>query len=294
MDLAVLNIFRTVVREGGVTRAAAKLHRVQSNVTTRVRQLEEELGVKLFVREGRRMQVSPAGTILLDYADRLLALADEARAAVRDRTPRGVLRLGAMESTAAIRLPAPLSAFHQAYGEVSIELKTGNPQQLAEMLLAGALDAALIAEPVPDAPFEKLPVYEEELVLVAALDHPAITDAGEGAPRTLLAFEVGCPHRKRLEDWYASFGEMPDRIIEMGSYHAMLGCVVAGMGISLLPRAVLEAFPARDKLSVHDLPIGQDKSETVLIWRKGNQSPNISALVEVLERAGEKGETDGA
>jgi len=162
------------------------------------------------------------------------------------------------------------------------------------MLLAGELDAALIAEPVPDAPFEKLPVYEEELVLVAALDHPAITDAGEGAPRTLLAFEVGCPHRKRLEDWYASFGEMPDRIIEMGSYHAMLGCVVAGMGISLLPRAVLDAFPARDKLSVHDLPIGQDKSETVLIWRKGNQSPNISALVEVLERAGKKGESDGA
>lgn len=284
MDLAVLNIFRTVVREGGITKAAAKLHRVQSNVTTRVRQLEDELGVQLFVREGRRLQVSPAGTVLLDYADRLLALADEAREAVRDGTPRGILRLGAMESTAAIRLPAPLSAFHKAYRNVSIELKTGNPQQLAGLLLSGDLDAALVAEPVADAPFEKVAVYEEELVLVAALDHPSITDAGKGAPRTLLAFETGCPHRKRLEDWYASFGEMPDRVIEMGSYHAMLGCVVAGMGISLLPRAVLEAFPARDKLSVHDLPRGQDKAETVLIWPKGRQSPNISALVEILNK----------
>lgn len=75
MDLASLEIFRTVVREGGVTRAAAQLHRVQSNVTTRIRQLEASLGVPLFVREGKRMVLTPAGQTLLTYADDLLRLA---------------------------------------------------------------------------------------------------------------------------------------------------------------------------------------------------------------------------
>ena len=72
MDLADLHIFRSVVQAGGVTRAAERLNRVQSNVTTRVRQLEAELGVELFIREGKRLHLSPAGQLLLDYADRLL------------------------------------------------------------------------------------------------------------------------------------------------------------------------------------------------------------------------------
>ena len=105
MDLSDLRIFTAVVREGGVTRAAEKLNRVQSNVTTRIRQLEEDLDVALFIREGKRLHLAPAGQVLLGYADRLLALADEARSSIRDPRPRGLFRLGAMESTAAVRLP---------------------------------------------------------------------------------------------------------------------------------------------------------------------------------------------
>lgn len=107
-------IFSAVVRHGGVTRAAEQLHRVQSNVTTRVRQLEDELNVRLFIREGKRLHLAPAGRVLLDFADRLLALADEARVAVQDSRPRGVFRLGAMESTAAVRLPGPARRIQSA------------------------------------------------------------------------------------------------------------------------------------------------------------------------------------
>src|SRR2546421_12858097 len=111
MDLADLQIFRSVVQEGGVTRAAEKLNRVQSNVTTRVRQLEADLGVQLFIREGKRLHITSEGKLLLDYAERLLALASDAREAVRDAKPRGLLRLGAMESTAAVRLPGPMNEY---------------------------------------------------------------------------------------------------------------------------------------------------------------------------------------
>src|SRR6186997_3156293 len=150
MDLSDLKIFSAVVREGSVTRAAQRLYRVQSNVTTRVRQLEEDLGVHLFIREGKRLHLAPAGQVLLDYSERLLSLADEARLAVQDSKPRGIFRLGAMESTAAVRLPAALSEYHRRYPDVVLELKTGNPPKLSALILAGELDAALVTEPVAD------------------------------------------------------------------------------------------------------------------------------------------------
>jgi DNA-binding transcriptional LysR family regulator len=282
MDLGDLNIFRAVVQTGGITRAAEKLHRVQSNVTTRVRQLEQDLGVDLFIREGKRMHLSPAGKLLLDYADRLIGLADEAREAVHDAKPRGLFRFGSMESTAAIRLPGPLNEYHNRYPEVTLELQTGNTQQLLAKLLHGELDAALVGEPFADAPFEKVKVYDEELALVAAARHPPIRSPRDLQPQTILAFEPGCSYRLRLEQWFAHAGEMPERIIEMTSWHAILGCTAAGMGVSVLPKMVLATFPDRKLLSIHPLPANLSIAPTVLAWRKGTYSPKVNALVEVL------------
>jgi DNA-binding transcriptional LysR family regulator len=282
MDLGDLHIFRSVVQAGGITRAAEKLNRVQSNVTTRVHQLEADLGVQLFIREGKKLHLSPEGKLLLDYADRLLDLAQEAREAVHDAKPRGLLRLGTMESTAAMRLPVPMNEYLGRYPDVTLELRTGNTQVLATALLAGELDAALVTDPVADAPFEKVPIYDEELVIVAAANHPPIRSPRDAKPQTVLAFEHGCSLRQRLEDWFAHHGEMPDRIVEITSYHAMLGCAVAGMGISLLPRNVLTTFPDARLLSLHSLPPGLDRAPTVLIWRKGTHSPKVRALMEVL------------
>jgi len=284
MDLSDLRIFTAVVREGGVTRAAERLHRVQSNVTTRIRQLEEDLDVTLFIREGKRLHLAPAGQLLLGYADRLLALADEARASVRDPRPRGLFRIGAMESTAAVRLPKALNEYSRLHPEVTLELRTGNPDVLGTAILAGELDAALVAEPIAAVPFDKVFAFEEEPVIVSAAGHPPVGKKG-GFPKAIIAFEHGCPHRKRLENWYAKHGEMPERTIELGSYHAMLGCVVAGMGIALLPRSVLTTFPESKRLTVHRLPAGENRSETVLIWRKGADSPNIAALRQILSQS---------
>jgi DNA-binding transcriptional LysR family regulator len=285
MDLSDLRIFSAVVREGGVTRAAERLHRVQSNITTRIRQLEEDLGVALFIRKRKRLHLAPAGQVLLEYADRLLTLADEARGAVQDAKPRGTFRLGAMESTAAVRLPGPLSEYHRRHPAVVLELRTGNPQVLASAILAGELDAALVAEPIADAPFDKALAFEEELVIVAAANHPPIGKKGS-LPRTIIVFEHGCPHRKRLEDWYASRREIPERTIELASYHAMLGCVVAGMGIALLPMSVLATFPERRRLSIHRLARAENHAQTVLIWRKGAGSANVKVLEEILRSSG--------
>jgi len=282
MELSDLHVFRTVVHAGGVTRAADRLHRVQSNVTARVKKLEEELGVALFIREGKRLQLSSAGKTLLEYADRLIALADEARDALHDARPRGVLRLGSMESTAAARLPAPLSTYHERYPEVAVELHIGAPRELTAQVLAGALDAALVADPVSDPRLDSVAVFEEALVLVTEAGHPPIGTPRDVQKRTLLAFHPGCPHRKRLEDWFARYGVPAERVVEMASYHAILGCALAGMGVALMPRSVLDTYTERARLMVNPLTGKFGASRTYLVWRKEAPQARVAALAELL------------
>ena len=285
MELSDLHIFRTVVRAGGINRAAEQLHRVQSSVTVRVRKLEESLGVELFVREGKRLQLSPAGKTLLGYADRLLDLAEEARGALHGSEPRGKLKLGTMESTAAARLPGPLTEFHQRYPQVTVELSTSDPQTLMTRVLAGELDAALVAEPVVDGRLATLVAFEEQLVIVADAEHPPIATAGDITRPTLLAFHPGCPYRKRLEDWFAGNGVLPERVVEMSSFHALLGCTVAGMGVALMPRSVLDTYTEQARLSIHPLTGAFKTAKVLLVWRRDTPQAKVSALAQVLAPA---------
>ena len=158
-----------------------------------------------------------------------------------------------MESTAAVRLPQPLNRLHRTHADLAVELRTGNPQQLTALVLSGELDAALVAEPVTDSRLESRPVFDEELVLVSPASHPPIGSPRDVSPRTLLAFEPGCPHRQRAEKWFARAQVTPERIVELGSYHAILGCAVAGMGVAVMPKSVLDAYAERSQLGVHGL-----------------------------------------
>ena len=282
MELSDLHVFRTVVEAGGITRAAEKLNRVQSNVTTRIQQLEEQLGVALFIREGKRLHLSPAGKVMLDYAERLLDLAREARESVHDVKPRGLLRFAAPESTTSVRLPTPLSEYCRRYPEVTLELRCRNGEQVAREILAGEVDAGIAFEPVPEAQFDKVPIYSEELVLIAAAGHPPIRSARDARSQTILVFDHGCPFRKRLEQWFALTGDTPERKVEITSYHAMLGCAVVGMGISLVPRMVFDTFPEMNRLSVHSVPPELSRVQTAILWRKGARSPKLDALVELI------------
>ncbi len=290
MDLAALEIFRAVAAEGSVTRAAERLGRVQSNVTTRVQQLEEQLGVPLFLREGRRMLLTPAGELLRGYADRLLALAEEARQAVHPTHPSGRLRLGAMESTAAARLPQPLARLHAQWPEVELELTTGASAPLAEQVLAHTLDAALVAWPLqglaPDAPLERTTVYQESLLLALPADHPPVHSPADLQLHTLAAFGTGCTYRHLGETWMqqALGGAQttgtgkPPKVLELASYHAILACVAAGRCAGVVPQAVWDLM--RDPPALRLVPL--QHCDTVLVRRRGYQSPALDALLDTL------------
>ncbi len=282
MELSDLRVLRAVVHEGGVTRAAKRLGRVQSAVTSRIQQLEDRLETTLFVRQGRKMVLTPAGRILMEYAERLLALAEEAEDALHSDKPTGVLRIGSMESTAAVRLPGPLATFSERFPSVILEMQTGNPVMLLDALMQGEIDAAFVAEPVPEKRFDQMTAFTETPVLVTSDTHAPI-GGKNGCPRTVLVFEHGCPHRKLLEQWFAQQEDVPERTIQMGSYHAMLGCVLAGMGAALVPHSVIDTFPSARRLRVTYLPEGSNTLRTMLAWPKGKLSPNVAALKSAVK-----------
>jgi DNA-binding transcriptional LysR family regulator len=290
MDLVALQIFKTVVEAGGITKAAARLHRVQSNITTRVKQLEERLGARLFHRHKRRLVLSPEGRTLLEYADRLLRLSSEAEAALRNGAPRGMLRIGALESTAATRLPPVLSRYHLAYPEVRLELVTGTSGALVSKVLSGDIEAAFVAEPFTAQGLESALAFTEELVLIAPRGYAEIRSAKDAAHLPVLAFAAGCSYRRRLEAWLAGAGISPERVMEYGSYHAIVACVAAGSGIAVVPQSVIDALRPQKQVRIYPLPKEIAVAKTQLAWRQGHRSIALDALRADLLRASSSGE----
>jgi DNA-binding transcriptional LysR family regulator len=281
IDLDSLEIFRAVVAEGGVVRAATRLNRVQSNVTTRIRQLEERLGVALFHRQGRKLLLTGDGQRLLGYAERLLRLADEAVETLQGGEPRGRFRLGSLESTAGSRLPPVLARFHSLYPEVTVDLSTGPSGLLVERVRRFEIDAALVSEPFQAPDLQSQPVFSEELVLVAP-QGATMTAATALARQTVIAFQRGCSYRHRLEEWLAGLSVQPQRVLEFASYQAMVACVAAGTGVTIVPRCVLAGLPGLAQVSVHPLPPTIAANRTHLIWQ-APLSPAIGGILALLE-----------
>jgi DNA-binding transcriptional LysR family regulator len=281
IDLESLKIFRTVVDEGGIVRAANKLNRVQSNVTTRIRQLEEHVGKRLFRREGRSIRLSAEGHTLLVYADRLLRLADEAVSEMRTGRPKGVFKLGSLESTAGSRLAPILSRYHSLYPDVVVELTTGTTGALVTRLMNFELEAALVSEPFTAPGLEARPVFEERLVLVTSKAIRKVSGPADIGRSTLIAFSQGCSYRKRIEEWLGSANVMPERILEFASYQAMIACVAAGTGFAVVPKSVLEALRATRSIRQHALPKRFALSRTYIVW-SGDPSPSLHGLMSIL------------
>ena len=277
MNFADLQVFKSVVDEGGVIKAASKLHRVPSAVTTRIKQLEASIGVKLFHRDRQRLHLSPACELLRDYAERLIQLSDEARDVVSGSTPRGVLKLGALESTTASRLPPILAGYHTRYPEVRLELVTGTNDALLGQLAERKLDAAFIAEPSAERQFDHIPVFSERLTVISSPDHRPIKRARDVEGDTLIAFPEGCAYRRVLQRWLGRDSLAPFRVLDLASYHAIVTCVTAGAGIALVPESVLDSMP-HAAVYRHPIPKAQSLITTPLVWRRGEISPSVLAL----------------
>ncbi|MBU8568474.1 LysR family transcriptional regulator [Virgibacillus pantothenticus] len=268
MDIKELVIFKTLAHEGNITKAAEQLNYVQSNVTGRVKKLESELQTVLFYRHPRGVSLTSKGKLLLSYTDKILNLMEETKKAIQDsETPHGPLSIGANETTASVRLPAVLVSYNENYPEVELSLNIGETEELISDVLDYKLDGAFVVGPVKHPDIIQTPIMKEELVVITDNLQAPFTFLTDLKKRTLLT-RPHCIHRKRLEQWLHDEGIFPLKIMEFGTLEAIIGCVKAGLGVSITTKSLVSHHKMDDQLCYHEIPEKYSTVKTVFIRRK--------------------------
>ena len=285
MDLQTLRYFYTIAQEKSFLRAAHKLGYAQSNLSVRIQQLEKEMGTKLFTRDRAGTSLTEKGMVLFQYAEKLLALADEAQRAVKDSSVvRDTLKIGSMESSAVSFLPRILSEFHSAHPGVKVSVSTGNSKLLTQRVLAHELDGAFIAGASEHPGLSSVLVKRETLVL---LSNSSLKEAGihQLLTQPLIVFPYGCSYRQILESWLASENIVPNQIVELSSLGSIIASISAGLGIGLLPEMAVQAFTAAGTLALHEVPEEYRAVEIKFIRRKSQWNDvALNSVVEIIGR----------
>jgi LysR family transcriptional regulator, cell division regulator len=269
MDAGDLRIFEAVARLGGMNRAAAELNTVQSNVTARIRLLETQLGTRLFHRTSRGVKLTEPGQRLLSYAVKIAHLLKEARLAVEDDgQPKGVLTIGSLETTVALRLSPILADYARAFPEVELGLRTGTTCELVEDVLAHRVEGAFVCGPVAHEDMTSDMFFSEELAILTAKsvrDLDALI--AKGNVRSVV-LRRGCSYREILETMLAKRGVFGLRHLEFGTLEAIYGSVAAGLGITLLPKTLIGSIWRDGRVAVHEMPPDEARVDTIFVRRR--------------------------
>ena len=293
-----LQIFRALAEELSFTRTAERVHTVQSNVTTQIKALEDELGVPLFDRLGRRVTLTDAGRSFLPFADQALAAMDQGQRAVQSGAePSGPLRVGVPESMLAYRLPQVLRIFHRRFPHVELMFRPQYDETLPVMLETGKLDMAVcMIEGSPNETIKSTRLRTERIFLLAHPSHPLtnrkIVEAADLAGQTLLLTEGGCGYRLKLDRQLALENIRPGTVTEFSSVEAIKQCVLAGMGLGLLPAIVVARELRQHQLkALHWAGPSMDIA-THILWHKDKWiSPAMAAFMNLVTEKLEDSET---
>ncbi|NGZ74722.1 LysR family transcriptional regulator [Saccharibacillus alkalitolerans] len=233
MELNDLRIFRSVAKHGSMSKAAAELGYVQSNVTSRIRALEEEFGVRLLDRSPRGVSLRPEGKRLLDYARRIDELFEQAKADLSS-SGRRPLRIGASQTLTAAYLQPFLRD-----PDSGAEVFTRPLEQLSVMLDGGELDLILVNRE-PEGTGRRVKIFEaaEPIGWAAAAAVGRAENGNAALPPglpVLAARDPLCPYRRQTLNWLAAEGSRR-RLIEADTLDSLAGLVESGHGIALLPR----------------------------------------------------------
>ena len=287
MDAADLRVFQCVANCGSMNKAALELNTVQSNVTARIKALEDELGFELFERTNRGVTLTAAGRRLLPFASRAARVLDDARRAVADQgSPAGPLVIGSLETTAALRLSPVLTEFATTYPAVDFTLRTGTSRELIDQVLDHTLEGAYVCGPVnhPDLLVE--PFVREELVLLTAPSVANFDTLAATPELKIIVLRIGCSYRLHLEALLARRGIVGIRCLEFGTLEAIFSCVSAGLGVTLLPKALLGSVWDHRRVGTHTLPNAEKWVDTVFIrHREAYASSALRAFLDLAKPA---------
>ncbi len=280
MKLSQLSFFCAVVEHGTIASAAEHLHCVPSNITTRLRELEEQLGIALFSRERNRLFVTPEGRLLYDRAKTLLALADDANRLFSNTLPTGLLNVGALDAVLSDHLPARIAEYRRQRPEVELNLYPGHSFVLENRLSEGELDVIISDGPIDHPLLESKFAFRETLTLISP------ESVRTPSPARLAAFELyvfgkDCYYRQLVDHWLAETGIAPRATLEIESYPIMFACVAAGQGIACVPESLALPLKRRYAVRSHALD-GIGPSDTYFVWRKHQASALIADFVSIV------------
>ncbi|MGG1368093.1 LysR family transcriptional regulator [Priestia megaterium] len=268
MDIQSLRIFKSVAEYGSISKAAKELNYAQSNITTRMQQLENSLQTVLFYRHNKGVTLTAKGELLITYADKIFRLLDETKEVMRDQEePQGPLSIGSMETTAAVHLPRFLSRYHSAYPHVDLNLKTGPTSQHIEAVLNYKLDGAFVSGPLSHPDLITKKVFSEELVLVGNSLLSQSLKSRKVDDLTLLVLHKGCFYREKLKHWLHEEGVIPSKVMEFGSLDALMGCIAAGLGVTLLPLSIVQRYSYLENVTHYPIPEKFSLVDTLFIYR---------------------------
>ena len=290
MEVRQLQIFRILAEELNFTRTAEKVHTVQSNVTAQIRALEDELGVPLFDRLGRRVTLTDAGRRFQPFAEKALSTMEQGQRLIQAAAePSGPLRIGSPESILTYRLPPILRIFRQRFPHVELSFRPHLNETLVAELESGKLDMVIcMCDTVSSGPLVSVPLRAEKIFLLGHSTHPltrkAAVHPSDLAGQTLLLTEPGCGYRNKLDRILTLQNVRPGNITEFSSVEAMKQCVAAAMGLALLPGIVVERELVRRQFKALRWAGPPLDIATHILWHKDKWvSPAMAAFRRLVQ-----------
>lgn len=292
VEIKLLNTFLAVAENNGFSRAAEKTGFVQSSVSSQIRLLEEELGVRLFERLGRKIHLTAEGERLLPYAKKIADLEREAKEALSNSDePGGTLRIGASETLCISYLPAVLKEYRERYPGVELILRLGKATELCSWAAENEIDIAFVIDRLVVSETLSVEVLFDEPVLLLASPENEINEKIPVSPRDLentdMILTDSGSYRMVLEEILAEENVKPASVIESGSIEAIKKLAVSGLGITHLPRAVvLEELESGQLIDLEwNGPDFRIKSQIVRHKHKW-LSPALQAMIEMARDIG--------
>ena len=236
MEINDLRIFQAVGYEKSISKAALNLGYAQSNITMRIKILENELNTTLFIRNSKGVTITSHGKKLLEYADKIIKLADEATAEFVAPNINSKLKIGANQTISASKLPKLLTLFHEKNPLISLVLKTNKQQALLDDLFNNEIDGAFIHDQGILTKVKEIFSYTEEIALISPINISATNSINIPI---IVASDNNCPYRRILENWFTINNSNPSAIIEFDTLESILKGISEGLGVSLLPKSIL-------------------------------------------------------
>ena len=262
MDSSLLKVFVEVARENSITKAANKLNFAQSNVTSRIKQLEKSLGFALFHRVPKGVILSKEGEKLYPYAVEIVKKVELATFSMKNINNQEHLLIGSTESNATTRIVPFLVQLHSDFPNMSLELITNTTREITKELLDYKVDIAFISGVPKHSDLIVLNKVEEDIVIV----EPKTGDA----PNVFLSFKNGCAYNEFGQTYLKNSSNEDFKTLEFGNYEIILGCVKAAMGNSLLPLSIVKKHKYENDLKITNLPKELANMPTCLVCRKDN------------------------